>query len=144
VTKYSIREVDGPDEEETIRWLNELVDVSFPYITEAELENGYWWLAYRDNNPVAFAGLIATRDDPRTGYYKRAGVHPKHRGHGLQIRLMRVRERKARKMGWTSLVSECTNTPFSANNFIKAGFQIYQPESPWAFDNSIYWIKKLA
>jgi hypothetical protein len=50
VTKYSIREVDGPDEEETIRWLNELVDVSFPYITDAELENGFWWLAYLDES----------------------------------------------------------------------------------------------
>lgn len=142
---YRIREVDGGDDDiaETIRWFNDLVDSSFPAITDAELDTGFWWLAYLDKEPVAFAGMTPARKEPNVGYFKRAGVHPKHRGKGLQVRLMRVREQKARKLGWTHLVSECTNTPYSANNFIKAGFEIYQPANPWAFDNSIYWWKRL-
>ena len=56
---------------------------------------------------------------------------------------MRARIAKAKKLGWTYLVSESTGTPYSANNFIRAGFKIYYPAEPWAFRSSIYWIKKL-
>lgn len=142
---YRIREVDGGDDDiaEIVRDFNKRSEVEFPELTDEELEGGYWWLAYHKSNPVAFAGMVQSSQWHNVGYFKRAGVLPKHRGHGLQIRLMRVREQKAKKLGWSHLVSECTETAFSANNFIRAGFKIYQPQRPWAFKNSIYWIKTL-
>lgn len=141
---YRIREVDATDEEvaETIRYFNRQTE-DFPHITDEEFETGHWWLAYLNKEAVAFAGLMPSRQYHGVGYFKRAGVDPEHRGNGLQIRLMRVRITKARKLGYSHIVSECTETPFSANNFIKAGFKVYDPKFPWAFKNSIYWILKL-
>lgn len=141
---YRIREVDASDDEvaDYIHHFNHQTS-EFPPLTWAELDGGFWWLAYRGNEPVAFAGMVPSKQYDNVGYFKRAGVDPAHRGHGLQIRLMRVRENKARKIGYTHLISECTDTVYSANNFIKAGFKIYEPIKPWAFKNSIYWIKAL-
>jgi hypothetical protein len=31
----------------------------------------------------------------------------------------------------------------SANNFIRAGYRIYQPKYPWAFPNTLYWRKTI-
>lgn len=142
---YRIREVDASDEEiaDIIHHFNRESEVAFPELTEDELDNGHWWLAYLEKEPVAFAGMVPSNKWHNVGYFKRAGVAPRHRGNGLQIRLMRVRERKAKRIGWTHLISECTETAYSANNFIKAGFRIYEPKHPWAFKNSIYWIKTL-
>ena len=142
---YRIREVDATDEEnaEIIRDQNAIVDATFPHLTDDELERGYWWLAYEGERPVAFAGLIQARGSNDTGYFKRAGVLPCARGNGLQLRLMRARIAKAKKLGWTWIVSESTGTAHSANNFILAGFKVYYPAEPWAFKTSIYWIKKL-
>lgn len=142
---YRIREVDASDRSiaDTLRSFNKRAEVDFPELTDEELEGGYWWLAYYKGRPVAFAGMVPSKQWYNVGYFKRAGVLPKHRGNGLQIRLMRVRERKAKRFGWSHLISECTETAYSANNFIKAGFKIYQPRHPWAFKNSIYWIKRL-
>src|ERR1700761_4502473 len=141
---YSIREVDASDDEiaDVIQGFN-LQTPSFPKLTEHEFDTGCWWLAYFDDEPVGFAGMVPSSNWHNVGYFKRAGVDPKHRGNGLQIRLMRVRINKARKLGYSHLISECTDTVYSANNFIKAGFKIYQPSRPWAFPNSIYWIKAL-
>jgi Acetyltransferase (GNAT) family len=144
--EYKIREVDGSDEEvaETIREFNKLSDSSFPDLTDDELERGFWWLAYWGKEPVAFAGMTISRGSDDTAYFKRAGVLPgMHRGKGLQLRLMRVRTAKARKLGLKYIVSESTGTVYSANNFYKAGFSMYNPEHPWAFKESIYWIKQL-
>lgn len=141
---YRIREVDASDDEmaEHIHHFNRQTS-TFPEITEAELDGGFWWLAYLDDEPVGFAGMVPSKQYAGVGYFKRAGIDPAHRGNGLQIRLMRVRINKARKVGYSHLISECTDTVYSANNFIKAGFRIYEPSKPWAFKNSIYWIKKL-
>ena len=141
---YSIREVDATDEDiaDTIHHFNRQTK-EFPKLTEEELDVGYWWLAYLGKEPVGFAGMVPSNQWRNVGYFKRAGVDPKHRGNGLQIRLMRVRINKAKALGYSHLISECTDTVYSANNFIKAGFKIYEPSHPWAFKNSIYWIKKL-
>jgi hypothetical protein len=29
----------------------------------------------------------------------------------------------------------------SANNFIRAGYRMFQPHDPWAFPNTLYWRK---
>jgi GNAT superfamily N-acetyltransferase len=143
---YRIREVDATDDEiaEIIRSFNRETP-DFPDLTDAELDgfHCYWWLAYLDKEPVGFAGMVPSQRYKNTGYLKRAGVTAAHRGRGLQLRLLKVRERKARSIGWTHLVSECTNTVYSANNFIRAGFRMFEPETRWAFENSMYWKKTI-
>lgn len=64
-----------------------------------------------------------------------------HCGNGLQRRLMRAAERRARRNGWNSVVSDTTENIVSANNFICAGYRLYQPRMPWAWPSTLYWRK---
>lgn len=143
---YRIREVDASDDEvaDTIRAFNRDTG-DFPDLTDNELDgfHCYWWLAYLGKEPVGFAGMVPSQRYKNTGYLKRAGVAPGHRGRGLQLRFFKVRERKARAIGWTHLVSETTNTVYSANNFIRAGYRLFEPETRWAFESSLYWKKAI-
>lgn len=143
---YRVREVDASADEiaDTIRAFNRDIG-QFPELTDAELDgfHCHWWLAYLDKEPVGFAGVVPSQRWQNVGYLKRAGVSPAHRGHGLQVRFLKVRERKARAIGWTHLITETTNALHSANNCIRAGFRLFEPETRWAFENSLYWIKKL-
>jgi hypothetical protein len=53
-------------------------------------------------------------------------------------------EARARRNGWSSLVSDTTGNVVSANNFIRAGYRMYRPPCPWAFPDTIYWHKAIA
>lgn len=103
----------------------------------------YWWVALQDDLPVAFAGLSKKPNTPHTGYLMRSGVDPAHRGHKLQLRLIRARETHARRLGWHRLVTDTTSNPASANSLIAAGYRMYDPRDPWAFSDSLYWRKTL-
>jgi phage terminase large subunit len=37
--------------------------------------------------------------------------------------------------------SDTTDNLASANNFIRAGYRLYQPQNPWAWPNTLYWRK---
>jgi Phage terminase large subunit len=67
-----------------------------------------------------------------------------HCGRRLQLRLMRALEPRARRNGWHSIVSDTTDNIVSANNFIRAGYRLYQPEAPWAWPHTLYWRKIMA
>jgi phage terminase large subunit len=62
---------------------------------------------------------------------------------GLQLRLMRSMEARARNNGWNSVVSDTTDNVASANNFIRAGYRLYRPQHPWAWPNTLYWRKSI-
>ena len=108
-----------------------------------EFEFGCWWLAFLRADPVAFAGLLPSTHANNAGYISRVGVLNKHRGQMLQLRLMRALESRARYNGWCSIVSDTTDNLASANNFIRAGYRLYQPQTPWAWPNTLYWRKAL-
>jgi phage terminase large subunit len=61
----------------------------------------------------------------------------------LQLRLMRALESRARHNGWCCIVSDTTDNLASANNFIRAGYRLYQPHSPWAWPHTLYWRKSI-
>lgn len=107
------------------------------------VKDGHWWIAYEGTVPIAFAGVAQSRKWSDTGYLCRSGVLPSHRGKGLQKRLLRVRERKARQLGWNWLVSDTFDNPASSNSLIACGFRIFKPTAPWSFNGAIYWRKKL-
>ena len=140
---YRIREVNGRDDDvaDTLAELHQLT--FFNSAPVPEFDWGHWWLASHEDLPIAFAGLVPSTHVEDAGYFCRVGVLSEHFGHALQLRLMRVAESRARSNGWSFVVSDTTENLVSANNFIKAGYQLYQPEYPWAWPHTLYWRKPL-
>jgi GNAT superfamily N-acetyltransferase len=138
---YRVREVDGLDDEifETLAELHRLTFLDCAPIPEFGWGN--WWLAYREHLPVGFAGVVPSTHVENAGYFCRVGVLRTHQGHALQLRLMRAMETRACQNGWCCVVSDTTNNLHSANNFIRAGYRLYQPNHPWGWSNTLYWQK---
>lgn len=110
-----------------------------PYNTS----NGFWWVAYEGCEPVAFAGVVQSSQWIDAGYLCRSGVLPAYRGKGLQKRLIRARERKAREMGWNWLITDTRHNPASSNSLIACGYRLFIPSRPWGHSDAIYWRKEL-
>jgi GNAT superfamily N-acetyltransferase len=140
---YRIRIVDAEDDDvsETLADLHRLT--FFDAASMPRFERGAWWLAYHGDEAVAFAGVVPSTHARHSGYFSRVGVLRRHRGQGLQLRLTRAIEAKGRREGWHSIVSDTTDNPVSANNFIKAGYRLFRPDAPWAWPNTLYWRKWL-
>jgi GNAT superfamily N-acetyltransferase len=64
-----------------------------------QFELGAWWLAYHNDDAVAFAGVIPSTHARNGGYFSRVGVLRRHWGRGLQLRLMRAIEARGRRIG---------------------------------------------
>jgi hypothetical protein len=128
---YRIREVDGADEvvAEALAGLHRSTFLDSAPVPA--FEQGYWWLAFHGIAAVAFAGVVPSTHVRHAGYFCRVGVLDSHCGQGLQLRLMRA--------GWRSIVSDTTGNVISANNFIRAGYRLFEPAQPWAWANSLYW-----
>lgn len=135
-----IRAVDLEDDKDL---LDELDRECFPDDAVCD-KDGYWWIAYDGQRPIAFAGMNPSVQWTHCGYLCRAGVVPAYRGRGLQRRLIQVRERKARKLGWEWVVTYTVPDNYaSANNLIRCGYTLYAPAYPWGSKTSLYWRKKL-
>jgi GNAT superfamily N-acetyltransferase len=140
---YRIRIVDA-DDDETAETLGDLHRLTFlDGAAVPQFESGAWWIAYHDDDAVAFAGVVPSTHARNSGYFCRVGVLRRHWGRGLQLRLMRAVEVRARRLGWHSIVSDTTDNPVSANNFIRAGYRLYEPDAPWAWSHTLYWRKWL-
>jgi len=139
---YRIREVDGFDDD-VADLLGDLHRLTFfANAPMPEFDVGHWWLVSDDDgSPVAFAGLAPSTHVRNAGYFCRVGVLPEHRGSSLQVRLMRRMECRTRRNGWCYVVSDTTDNLASANNFIRAGYRLFQPEHPWGWTNTLYWRK---
>lgn len=111
----------------------------FPDLEFQQL-HGDWWIAYDNTKtPVAFAGLWPSLTQPGSGYLCRAGVLPVGRGHGLQRRLIRVREREAKRKRWVALLSDVDpKNATSMNNLFACGFTAFRPSKPWCGDEWVY------
>ena len=140
---YRIREVDGHDDE-IVDALTELHRLTFfDGAAIPKFDWGYWWLAYYEATPVAFAGVVPSTRAHNAGYICRVGVLQRHWGNRLQLRLMRAAESHARHHGCSCVVSDTTDNLASANNFIRAGYRLYRPRYPWAWPNTLYWRKSI-
>jgi hypothetical protein len=140
---YRIREVNAQDEDivDTLEDLHRLT--FFGGAPVPKFDHGHWWLVLDDAQPVAFAGVIPSTHVFNSGYFCRVGVLRKHWGNGLQLRLMRALEVRSRLNGWCSVISDTTDNLSSANNFIRAGYRLFQPQVPWAWPNTLYWRKAI-
>jgi GNAT superfamily N-acetyltransferase len=141
--RYRIREVDSQDDEiaETLTELHDLTFLDSAPIPE--FDRGYWWLAYLGAEAVAFAGIVPSAFVENAGYFCRVGVVKRYWGNSLQLRLMRALEFRARQIGWGWILSDTTDNLVSANNFIRAGYRLYQPQLPWGWANTLYWRKSV-
>ena len=141
---YRVREVDGHDDDiaDTLADLHRLT--FFDGASIPKFDQGHWWLAFFEATPVAFGGLVPSTRAGNAGYVSRVGVLKRHCGNRLQLRLMRAMETRAKRNGWSCLVSDTTDNLASANNFIRAGYWLYRPPCPWAWPNTLYWRKSVA
>jgi GNAT superfamily N-acetyltransferase len=137
-----IKEVNGKHPK-TAELLRELQLECLPGDVVVDPREGHWWVAYEGDRPVAFLGLVPSYLWINWGYLSRVGVRASHRGQGLQLRLTRVCERKARKLGWAGVESNTYENPPSSNNFIKAGYRIHAPAVRYFADGTTHWFKTL-
>ena len=106
------------------------------------LQDAEWWLAAVGGVSVGFGGLKLTGEG--TAFLCLSGVLRKYRGSGIQKRLIRVRERFARRSGCVVVYTYTTrdNAP-SANSLISSGFRLYEPQYAWVGRDVLYWQKSL-
>jgi len=74
--------------------------------------------------------------------FVRAWVQKEYRGQGWQKRMIKVRERAARK-GCSAIVTYTTPDNFpSANSLIRCGFLLHEPMYAYAGREMMYFIKR--
>jgi len=108
-------------------------------------DNEWWWLAKDGPAIIAFSGMVRSSAEPTTAYLCRCGVLKPWRGRGLQGRMLKARERHARKLGFKWLVADTAHPTSiaSSNNLIKNGFRLYDPPFYWGTEGALYWRKRL-
>lgn len=105
-------------------------------------ENHVWFVGYDASEPICYASLKLV-DGGAAAFLSRCGVLDSHRGLGLQKRLIRARERAAKALGATALITyTVTANPASINSLISCGFKAYFPSFPWAGHEVVYFRKK--
>lgn len=140
--KFTVRQVDGTGEKNfaLLRWLQlEILPADEPLSSAS----GFWWLVCKQEQPVGFAGLTRSSQWTDAGYLCRSGLLIPARGQGLQKRLLRVREVRARALGWNWLITDTLHNPASANSLIGCGFKMFEPTNPWGIATTCYWRKDL-
>lgn len=101
-------------------------------------EGDVWHVVMHEGEAVGFSCVRHVSHE--LWYLARAGVLPKARGKGLQVRLIKARLRAVKVEGGGMVVTDCTTSNVaSARSLIRAGFRPYWPEVPWALPDSIYW-----
>jgi GNAT superfamily N-acetyltransferase len=141
--RTQIKKVDT-NNEDIIKTLVHLQKICLPGDNLFDLTMGYWWIMYDENMlPIGFAGMVCSYRWYDCGYLCRAGIIEKYRGKGLQKKLIRVREKQAKKLGWNWLITDTTDNPASSNSLINCGFKLYTPNKPWGYKQTLYWRKRI-
>jgi len=120
---YTVRKARSAEDLQAVAELDARI---FETDRRIQLGRAAWWLV-RDGagSPVGFAGISWVRGG-RRWMLARAGVLPEHRRQGLHRRLLRARERHARRLAsWAPIVTytAATNTG-SANSLLSAGYRV--------------------
>lgn len=112
--------------------IGELDSACFPgddSIKAADLSHGWWWLLFDDaGQHIAYCGVRkwwGTR-----AFLTRTGVAKVARGRGLQRRMIKLRERKARSEGLSRMLTYTTTDNWaSSNNLIQMGYRLWVPST---------------
>lgn len=110
---------------------------------EEEPEGKHWWLAYVDGRIAGYAGLRIYREgSKKVGYLCRAGVLKEFRGQGIQKALIKVRDQEARRHKVDICITYVANwNHASANNLIRCGYELYEPEHKYGLKDALYFWK---
>lgn len=106
-------------------------------------DGSHWWLAYDNYEPIGFAGITIYDYIKRPAVFLcRSGVIKNYRGLGLQKRLIRVREKAIKSLGYNRIITYTSyDNIISANNLIKCGYFLYTPDNEWGIKNGLYFEK---
>jgi GNAT superfamily N-acetyltransferase len=139
-----IRLVCRPNQENKYSSIvKELDDHFFPGTPYFGAPGCYWWIAFDGDKPIGYAGLDTVRLKDKA-FLCRGGVLASHRGLGIHKRLIKARERMARRLGIDRIVTYTDhNNIASSNSLIKRGYIRYRPGAEWGVDNAIYFSKEL-
>ena len=123
-----------------------LDEICFPSDDRVKIEDSMWWLVWCGKEAVGYAGLRVCQNEHNrgVGFLCRVGVIDRHRGRGLQKRLIYAREATAKVVGLTELVTYCV--PWncaSINSLVSCGYRFYRPETKWGGAGAVYLRKKL-
>ena len=114
----------------------DLDSVIFPDDSRVKMDGAAWWLVWDGAEPCGFAGASLNQG---WGFLRRAGLLRKAQGKGLQVRLIKVRVRWLKEMGQPWCITYTTGDNLrSANNLIKCGFRLYEPQEPWGGSGCLY------
>lgn len=108
-----------------------------------EDHNSHYWIAKKNNRNVGFS-VARILDEGDTMFLARAGVYESHEGNKLHRRMIRTRERFAKRIHCKVIVTYALlfNT-LSMVNLLKEGYRIYIPEYNYAGDEFLYFQKKI-
>lgn len=106
-----------------------------------KLESSAAWIAvHTPTGAVIGYALARVVANESVLYLARVGVDEKHRGHGLQKRFIRVRQKYARQRGCVQCITYTVSwNPKSINSLLGCGFKYYLPDKAWAGREMLYW-----
>lgn len=104
----------------------------FPEDVPYRERDAQWWVVEtgdsRSRRVIGYAAARIFGTRPATCYLTRVGVAVRHRGHGLQRRLIRARERWAASRGCTEVVTYVSSdNVHSLNSLIACGYRACLP-----------------
>ena len=103
--------------------------------------NRDWWVILDTGIIIAYCGCLYSEN---ICVFVRAWVHEPYRGNGLQRRMISIREKAARLFKCYALVTyTLTDNIHSANNLIRRGFKIHDPQYKYVGKGVIYFIKSV-
>lgn len=124
--------------------VKEIHKACFPYDQFYDHEGNHYWIAYIKHNHEPIGFCIGTDIGDKTMFLSRAGILLKWRGNGLHRRLIKVRERFAKKNNFECIITYVkSNNPESFSSIIKLRYEAYEPECKYGTTNSIYFKKSL-
>lgn len=130
-------------DEKTRTALMRMQKACLPEDDPMSLDEGWWWIGYDGDWPIAFCSMKPSQRYKNAVYMSRSGVSYYHRGFGLQKKMLRIRERFAKKQGFEWAFSDTTDNPASANSLISCGYKLYEPKIHYGYDTTLYWRKRL-
>lgn len=134
--KYSIRKSENKE------LLKKLHDIIFPSDIWCGFKNSVAWVVWYKKQPVGFC--MMSTSNSAFGYYTRAGLKKKHFGKGLHKRMINVREKYARIIGYKKVITyTMPDNITSISNLQKRKYLIYEPVFKYAGKGCIYWQKEL-
>ena len=97
--------------------------------------NRDWWAIEDKGKIVAYCGCIYSEG---ICIFNRAWVSKKHRGKGIQRKMIQARLSAAKKYCHVAITYTTFDNTHSANNLIKTNFLLYVPSFAYAGNDKLY------